>query len=353
LPLNEKAVGALFGLPILLLATTTVFGSLLISRLGARRALALALVLVGAGGALRGLGPSLPMLFAMTLIMGVGVAIAQPSLPSLVALWAPDRVGLATAAFSNGFLVGETLPAALTVPFVVRLFGGSWEAALAFWSIPVLATAALVIALTPHQARAAGVPPPRWWPDWRKATTWQLGLFLGGASAAYFGFNSFLPDYLRAVHRPESITLSLTLLNLLQLPASLIIAAVPGAILGRRWPFIATGVLTAAAAVAFGALSGLSQAVAAGVVGFAAAFAFMLVLAMPPLMAEAGDVHRLTAGITTIQYATAFLAPLLAGAIWDATGQAASAWLLVVVAGLAMTLIPIPMRLGSVRRAVA
>ena len=143
------------------------------------------------------------------------------------------------------------------------------------------------------------------------------------------------------------------MLNLLQLPASLIIAAVPGVIIGRRWPFIATGVLIAAAAVAFGALSGLSQAVAAGVVGFAAAFAFMLVLAMPPLMAEAGDVHRLTAGITTIQYATAFLAPLLAGAIWDATGQAASAWLLVVAAGLAMALIPIPMRLGSVRRAVA
>nr|MDQ6919047.1 MFS transporter [Candidatus Dormibacteraeota bacterium] len=137
LPLNEFLVGALASVPILLLATATLLGSLLIARFGARRAVLLGLSLIAAGGALRGFGPSLTTLFAMTIVMGVGIAIVQPSMPSLVALWLPRRVGVATAAFSNGLLIGEILPAALTVPWILALAGGSWESALAFWSVPV------------------------------------------------------------------------------------------------------------------------------------------------------------------------------------------------------------------------
>jgi CP family cyanate transporter-like MFS transporter len=120
-------------------------------------------------------------------------------------------------------------------------------------------------------------------------------------------------------------------------------------VIGRRWPFIATGAVTLAAVAGFVLLPGIWIAVAAGVIGFAAAMVFMLVLAMPPLLAPAGDVHRLTAGITTIQYSTAFVAPVIAGAIWDATGLAASAYLLVIAAGLAMLLVPVGMRFPQLR----
>jgi len=170
LPLGEFAIGALNSLPILLLATATLAGSLLISRVGARRAVILGLLLIAGGGALRGIGPSLFFLFAMTLVMGVGIAIVQPGLPSLVAVWLPRRVGIATASFSNGFLIGEILPAALTVPWVLSLVG-SWEAALAFWSIPVLVTAVAVWFGTRHEAREAGAPRPLWLPDWRNPIT--------------------------------------------------------------------------------------------------------------------------------------------------------------------------------------
>jgi len=125
----------------------------------------------------------------MTFVMGVGIAISQPAMPSLVALWAPDRIGVATASFSNGFLIGEILPAALTVPSVLSLVGG-WEAALAFWSVPVALTALAIWILTPHERRAEDRARPLWLPDWRDPTTWRLGICLGTASAAYFGLNS-------------------------------------------------------------------------------------------------------------------------------------------------------------------
>jgi len=314
----------------------------------------LGLVLVAAGGAFRGLGPNLVVLFSMTILMGVGIAIVQPAMPSLVALWLPRQVGIATAAFSNGFLIGEILPAALTVPFVLALAGGSWEAALAFWSLPVAVTALAVFLSTRHEPRAAGEPVPLWIPDWRDATTWRLGITLGTASAIYFGLNAFIPDYMRATHHPELVTPALTCLNLFQLPASFVVGGLSNLVLARRWPFVATGLLTLAAMAAFIVLPGIWQAIAVGVVGYAADQVFMLALALPPLLAKPNDVHRLTAGLTTIQYAIGFLAPVVAGIAWDLTGSSSSAYWMVITAAIVQTVAPLGLRLpGSARTAAA
>src|SRR5579875_696563 len=77
----------LSGLPVLLLGLAAVPGSLLIARLGPRRAAIAALLLIAAASAARGIGPSAPLLFTMTVLMGAGVALLQPALPSLVGAW--------------------------------------------------------------------------------------------------------------------------------------------------------------------------------------------------------------------------------------------------------------------------
>src|SRR5207237_8653536 len=62
LHLDEKGVAALGGLPVLLFGIAAVPGSLLIARIGPRRALIVGLCVIGLASALRGLGPSVPML---------------------------------------------------------------------------------------------------------------------------------------------------------------------------------------------------------------------------------------------------------------------------------------------------
>src|SRR5258706_15742239 len=57
LHLDEKAVGALVSLPVLILAVASVPGSLLIAKLGVRRALLIGLCFVGVFSPLRGFGP--------------------------------------------------------------------------------------------------------------------------------------------------------------------------------------------------------------------------------------------------------------------------------------------------------
>jgi CP family cyanate transporter-like MFS transporter len=335
LGLQETLVGVLSALPVLLLAVAAVSGSLLVVRVGARRALILGLSLVAGAGALRGAGTTTPVLFLMTLLMGVGVAVSQPTLPTLTREWFPRRSTLATAVYSNGFLIGEIVAAALTVPLVLPLVHGSWQLAFSFWSVPVALTAVALWLGTSHRARDVEAPQMQWWPNWRSARTWRLGLILGCASASYFGSNAFLPDYLRATHHGNLIAAALTSINLSQLPASLVAAAFSGVMVARRWPVLVAGVLTITAAAGF-LLGGVWVVVFAGVLGFSTATIFVLTIALPPLLVGQHDVHRLSAAIFTITYSCPFVISLVGGAAWDATGLPYTAFLPIGATGFLM-----------------
>src|SRR5258706_5577954 len=114
--LDEKAVGALVSLPVVLFALAAVPGALLITKLGIRRAIGIGLGLVAVFGALRGFGPSAPVLFGATFLMGIGVAVSQPAFPSLVREWFPARITLATAIFSHRVPFRGTNPTVFTTP---------------------------------------------------------------------------------------------------------------------------------------------------------------------------------------------------------------------------------------------
>jgi MFS transporter, CP family, cyanate transporter len=288
-------------------------------------------LLIAAASAARGIGPSTPMLFAMTGVMAAGVAILQPALPTLVAAWFASRPGFATAVYANGLLIGEAAPAALTIPFVLPLVGDSWPASLAVWSVPVAATAGLM-ALCPDvsaaaaSASAAAPPPLRWWPDWRCAQTWQLGLMLGGTGGLYFAANALIPDYLHAIGRPDLVTAELSALNLGQLPASFLLLAM------SRWLDGKTAIVAMQIVGLLGVVILLTAGpwlsiVGAGVIGFCCAFTLIITLALPPRLATAADVHRLSAGMFATGYTLSCLVPPVGGAIWDATGHPAAAFL--------------------------
>jgi MFS transporter, CP family, cyanate transporter len=323
LDLSEKAIGTLSALPVLLLGLAAVPGSLGVARLGARRACLIGLVLVAVGGAARGIGPSVTMLYAMTLAMGLGIALMQPTLPTLVSEWFADRAGLATAIYGNGLLIGEAIPPALTIPLVLPWVRGSWEWSFAVWSLPVATTALLLGAATPHRERSRPVQDYRWWPDWRGAL--PVGMLLGGTAGLYFLCNAFLPDYLHAIGRPDLVSASLGALNLAQIPASIAALVFSRQMAGSRAILIASPL---AACAGVGALLWSPELVvtAAGLIGFCCGIQLIVSLTLPPLLATADDVHHLSAGTFTIGYLTGFAMSPLGGAIWDATGVPATAF---------------------------
>jgi CP family cyanate transporter-like MFS transporter len=337
LNMSATQIGILTGLPSMLLAFAAVPGSLLIARLGVRAALVTGLVINAIGGALRGVLPDITWLYAMTIAMGAGVAIMQVTMPSAVRAWVPDRIGFATAVYTNGLLIGEVLPVALMLLLVLPMVHGSWQLGFVVWSVPVAIIAVILLIFAP---RANATPVRRrWWPDWNSPLIWRLGIMLGTTNATYFATNAFIPDYLRLNGQSEWIGPALTALNLGQLPASLLLLAVAGRLERKVWPYIACGVIcaVATAGIVFG--TGLWVAISAAVQGFAGAAILILALGLPPLLSPPDDVHRTTAAMFTISYSCAIIVPVISGVLWDVTGIAALAFLPIVLCGILLVIL--------------
>lgn len=349
LHLDEKAVGGLVSLPVLLLALASVPGALLIAKLGVRGALITGLGLVAIFGALRGAGSSSAILFSATFLMGLGVAVSQPAFPSLVREWFPTRIAIATAVYSNGILIGETLPVTFTTPVgVLPLAHGDWHLALALWSI-VIAVSAVAITIAAPARRRLGVP-ARWWPSWLESQSIRIGLVIGMASAVYFGANAYIPDYLDQTGRRGLITPTLALLNGGQLLTAPVVALWDRLLTGRAG-FVGAAALMALSQVGIVVLPGAWVVPSALMLGFATALAFIVTLTLPPRLAAAGDVHRMSAAVFTIQYGTAFVVPLIAGALWDASGRALFAFIPGVAAAAAMGWLALSLRIPREVRA--
>ena len=347
LHLNETGIAALSNLPVLVLAGSSVFGALLTTRLGARRALVAGLWVIALSSALRGWGPSIGMLFAMTFVMGAGIAMIQPAFPSLARLWFGARIALGTGVWANGLLCGEAISASLTLPFVLPLAGGSWERSFALWSVPVVVTALAVGAVRDaDDGRAA--PGTAWLPNFRDRRVWKLGVFQSAASLAYFGANTFLPDFLHATGQSGLVGASLAALNVAQLPASLAVGFIPMRVLARPLTSFIVAALIAAALGGILAIGGVVTVAAAAVLGFSAAYILTLSFALPAMWAPQHEVAPVAAGSFTLGYTIAFVMTLISGAAWDATHLPAAAFLpLLAAAGIVAVLGP---RLGYAPR---
>ena len=321
LHLSETQVGILSGLPMVLFAAAAIAGSLMIARLGALNALHIGLALCAFGSALRGVGPSVAMLYAGTVLTAFGVAVMQPALPQLVRAWAPQRIGFATAVYTNGLIIGEILPAGLTIPLLLPLLQQSWRGSFLFWALLVGAIAMAIMYFAP---KAPAVAPTaasrRWMPDFRNPVIWRIGLLLGSINATYFSLNGFLPDFLTHSGRPDLINGALTALNTGQLPASFLLLASADRMVRTPWSYLSCGVVALACVLAIVVFDGAWVVVACAVWGFCGAAILVLVLALPPLISLPEDVHRVASGMFAISYSCAVIVPIIAGVLWDLTG---------------------------------
>jgi CP family cyanate transporter-like MFS transporter len=347
LRLSGTEVGILSGLPMILFAMAALPGSLFIARLGALPTLVAGLLIAGVASALRGAIRDVLALFAATVVMSAGIAIMQPALPPLVRQWLPRHVGLGTALFTNGLLVGETLPVMVTIPFVLPLVDGSWRGALAIWALPLVLIALVTAVLAPapkQSAPSAQAPERNWWPDWRNPLTWQIGILLGSVNGVYFAANTFLPGYLTHAGRPDLIGAALTALNFGQLPASFALLATVDRFVRRPLPFMLCGVLFLVCLAGMVTTASAWTVVCAGVLGFVGAVVFTLALALPPLLSAPADVARVSAAVFTVSYSQALLACVLSGAAWDLGGSPRFTFLPMVINSLPLLVLPPLMR---------
>ena len=347
LHLSESGIAALSNLPVLVLAGSSMFGALLTGRLGARRAMVLGLWVIAIASALRGVGPSIPMLFAATLVMGIGIALIQPAFPTLAHAWFGARTAFATGVWANGLLCGEALSASLTLPLVLPLVGGSWERSFVVWGAVVALTAIFLSAVRERDPR----PRERnraWLPDFRDRRVWLLGTFQSAASLAYFGANTFFPDFLHATGQPGLVAACLAALNIGQIPASLAVGLIPMRILAQRGTSLLVAALIVTALIGVLAFGGAVTVAAAALLGLCAAYVLTMTFALPALFAPPDQIARLAAGAFTLGYAISFITSILSGVAWDATHAPAAAFLPMLAAAVIVAVLG--PRLGTLLR---
>lgn len=332
LGLSYTATGLLTSLPILLMGLAAVPGAFLIARVSARSAVAVGLVLLGAGTLLRALVPSALPIFGFTVVLSLGIAIAQPAMTVLVRQWFPNHIGLATGIYSNGLIIGEVIAASLTIPTLTLLGPDNWRGTFVLWGIPIVVTLALWLVFAPRArwgATARGAV--RWQAGWNTWRGWRLGLLLGSGSLVYFAMNTWIPNYEKAIGRGAEYPLALSILNDMQLPASILVVVFARLLAGRRWPLIVSGVLCVIGIFGWLFLPSASL-LWVGMLGLGSSAVFLLSLALPALLAPEAEVAGYTGLMLTLGYTNAFFGPLIGGSLWDITGTPALVFLPVIVA---------------------
>src|SRR3954471_1112752 len=138
--LSSTMAGLLTTVPVLCFGAFAAFAPRLARRIGLETAVALSLLLLAGGIALR-LLPPVALLYAGSFVAGAAIAVANVLLPAYVKREFP-RPGPVMGLYSASLNVGAAAGAALTVPLAAAL-GVDWRAGLGLWL--VLALVALVL----------------------------------------------------------------------------------------------------------------------------------------------------------------------------------------------------------------
>jgi CP family cyanate transporter-like MFS transporter len=319
-------------LPTILVASMGVFAPLAFAihrRVGARRAIVGALGAIAVFGVLRAVVPSAPALLALTVPVGIGMAIGNSLMPVAVKDAFADRPTFATAIYATGISGGATVAAAAAVPLASLAWG--WQLPLVVFSAATALLLAAWVVLTPGSAadrRPAAPPPPT---RWRSGIGWALGGIFGLMSICYYGLNAWLPaSYVERGWNEARAGLLLTALNVTTIPVGLVLARL-GDRYGSRRRWTGGGAVVMLVAVLGVVLLPGGAFLWAACAGAAIGVLFPSVMAYPLDAARrAGDVGSIAGVMLAVGYTVSALAPFVLGAVRDATGSFTTAlWLLV------------------------
>jgi CP family cyanate transporter-like MFS transporter len=320
--LSSAMAGLLTTLPVLCFGAFAPAAPRLARRIGLETAVALSLVLLAAGIALRLLTP-VAVLFAGSLVAGAAIAFANVLLPAYVKREF-ERPGAVMGLYSASLNIGAAAGAALTVPLATAL-GVDWRTALGLWLVLAVAALALWLPVAgTGRAHRTSEPMPSDQGSWvllRQPLARQVTAYLGLQSVQFYSVSAWLPTILADAGVPVAQGgLLLGLANVVGAAGALLAPAQAGRMRGQRPLLLA---VTASYAVGLGGLllspahGTLVWVAAFGLAqgsGFALALTLIVLRSPTPLVAA-----RLGGVAQCLGYLLAALGPLLLGALHDLT----------------------------------
>jgi CP family cyanate transporter-like MFS transporter len=315
LGLSYTATGLLASLPVLILGALAFPGAALVRRHGGHRVVAAGLLLTAAGAALRALPGGAVPVFGGTLLLAAGIAVAQPGLPVMLQAWFPGEVQRASTTVTLGLIVGEVTGAGVTGPLLLPTVG--WRGSFVVWSLPVL-VALLGWLLVPGRG-LAGVADQRrpLRPLLRSRLLWWTAILFAGQSLVYFAANTWVPSSVHGGSDSVAASVDLTLLNLVMLPVTLVLAVTRRPFVRSRAFYVVGGLAALAGAVGWMLSADSLGPLWVLLIGTGTSSTFAGLLAYPPTVAAPEDVAAYAAMMLTVGYVAAFVGPVLGGTARD------------------------------------
>jgi CP family cyanate transporter-like MFS transporter len=319
LGVSHAVAGLLGTIPVLCMAVFAPAAGRLMAWASLRTAIATCVFGVAAFGLARAAAPGAGPVLALTVPVGVGLAVAGALLPVAVKARFANRPAFGTGVYTTGISLGAALASALAVP-MAGAFGG-WRGALAAISVVTvgLAVGWLVLSRGTWTERAATRPPRL---PFRRGIAWGIVAVFGLQSAIFYAFVSWMPDafHERGWSAATAGALS-AVFGLAGLPTGLLVPWLADRFGSRRrW-------LTASTAVIAVGLLGLAALPAAAfawatIAGAAIGAVFPLSLTLCLDVAhDAADAGAVAALVLLGGYTLSSVSPVGLGALRDATGS--------------------------------
>lgn len=194
LELSSAAAGFLTGLPLIAFAVFSPVAPGFANRLGLDRALWMSLLILAAGIVLRSL-PLPGFIWAGTALIGLAIAFLNVLVPSLVKRDFPLRVSQVTGSYTAVQAAFAAIGAAVVVP-VAQTSPAGWRLALGIWvGLALIAMAVLLPWLRRHRLGTAHgtTPEVAYRSPWTSALGWQVTIFMGLQSIAFYVLMAWLP----------------------------------------------------------------------------------------------------------------------------------------------------------------
>lgn len=324
LGLSNTAAGLLTTLPLLAFALLSPFAPILARRFGVERILLYALVLLMTGIAIRSLNAAAP-LFAGTALIGLGIAVCNVLLPSLVKRDFANQVGLMTGVYSVSMNLCGAIASGVSVP-LARDLDFAWNGALGIWGILVLMAALFWL----PQARAIrasvgaatrGASARR--SLWRSPLAWLVTLFMGMQSLLFYVLIAWLPEIMisRGLSEDNGGWM-LSLFQIAALPVAFIVPIVAGRMKNQRLLVIIMSVLlfVSLGGLYFGGNAFISLWTVLLGIGGGCAFSLAMIF-LSLRTKDASDAASLSGMSQSVGYLLAATGPILFGLLHDITAS--------------------------------
>lgn len=345
LGISNSMMGLLTTLPILAFAFMSFLVPKLSRCLGTGLTLFFSLVAIGAGIAIRSI-PFILSLYLGTLLLGIGIAVCNVLLPSVIKKEFPGHIGSMTGAYSVAMTVMAAIASGISIP-MANLFG--WRSYL---FMALLLPVAGILAWLPqlkHPQEANVEIPEQTGSVWGSKLAWQVTLFMGLQSLGFYVTVAWLPDILIEKGFEASLGGSLLSLNqFVSMPVALVIPILAGKMKSQK---LLVAITTSFSIAGFAGLWLSSLAVPLWAILLGIGQGASIGLALSFISMRAANTYQaaeLSGMAQSVGYLLAAAGPISMGVLHDMTGTWGVSLLLLIL----LSVLQLLFGLGAGRNAV-